>query len=82
MENLTREICVNCGIEFFVTKGFSDLCKKDCRSFYCPMGHCMSYSKTSMWVDKKDIEFKDVKIRFLEQELEKARKPKRKYNKK
>lgn len=39
--------CPNCGLTFAITKDFENRRRDDHRTFYCPMGHSMSYNGPS-----------------------------------
>ena len=39
--------CPNCGLTFAITKDFDNRRRDDHRTFYCPMGHSMSYNGPS-----------------------------------
>lgn len=40
-----KQDCINCKIVFLVPEGFTAQRREDCKTFYCPNGHSMVYSK-------------------------------------
>lgn len=45
--------CPTCGILFGISAAYDDRRRQDCKSFYCPSGHSMSYDKQQ--TDKERI---------------------------
>ena len=51
-EEFVRETCIECGVEFWITKEQCNNLHRCGNTFYCPNGHPMIYSDT----DKKKME--------------------------
>lgn len=47
-QTLVTEECCNCHMLFAVTQDFHQIAKDTGRGFYCPLGHCQSYSETTV----------------------------------
>lgn len=47
----TEEACINCGVRFGVPSGFQEQRREDKRTFYCPNGHTMAYTKSTSQIE-------------------------------
>jgi len=78
MENLHEETCCNCGVAFFITKGFHSLLIKSGQSFYCPNGHGQHYSENERKIWQRKLDEKQQTIYELENQIRLLKvKPKR-----
>ncbi len=58
MEAETQKIsCFNCGILFWITKEFDSRLRKSKKGFYCPNGHCQSYTGETCEEKLKKVEW-------------------------
>lgn len=77
--------CCNCGMIFFVSKNYKQHLQETLQSFYCPNGHCQSYTKSTANILKDEIELKnksllakDNYILNLEKDLKKLKRKNKK----
>lgn len=61
--------CCACGIEFGVSKSYDNNLRKKKQVFYCPNGHCQSYTKSTADRLAEDVEKKNAEIAGLKQQL-------------
>ena len=78
-DEIVIEECIECGTKFGMTQTLHEFKKENKKSFYCPNGHCMSYTKSEADRLREIIAQKDNSLAyFRKMEAERAEAAKKK----
>jgi hypothetical protein len=71
--NFEEQECISCFVRFGVPKGFTAARRQDKRSFYCPNGHSMSYTRSTADELRDQLAAKEREAQNAKAEAERER---------